>query len=122
MFCNERKINPFQPSLVDVLQFLTDLFVGGLGYSGLNTARAALSSFLMLSGVKTIGTHPLICRFLKGAFELRPPSARYTTTWDVSVVLNFLRGLHPLDSLSLKFVTLKLVMLVALVSAQRLQT
>ncbi|KAJ8021950.1 hypothetical protein HOLleu_39297 [Holothuria leucospilota] len=122
IFCNERKINPFQPSLIEVLDFLTDLFLRGLGYSGLNTARAALSTFLILNGVKTIGQHPLICRFLKGVFELRPPSARYTTTWDVSVVLNFLRELHPLDSLSLKLVTLKLVMLVALVSAQRLQS
>ncbi|KAJ8038897.1 hypothetical protein HOLleu_16457 [Holothuria leucospilota] len=122
IFCNESKINPFQPSLIEVLDFLTDLFLRGLGYSGLNTARAALSTFLILNGVKTIGQHPLICRFLKGVFELRPPSARYTTSWDVSVVLNFLRELHPLDSLSLKLVTLKLVMLVALVSAQRLQS
>lgn len=69
-----------------------------------------------------ITAHPLIKRFLKGVYELRPPSIRYKEIWDASLVLNHLRNLHPLRSLSLKQLSYKLVMLLALTTAQRLQT
>lgn len=112
----------FRPSLTDVVTFLTHLFNSGLGYSSLNTARCALSSIIMRDSDNTIGNHPLVSRFIKGVYHLRPPSCRYDNIWDVSIVLRYLRGLHPLSSLSMKMLTLKLVTLVALVSAQRLQT
>lgn len=47
---------------------------------------------------------------------------KYKRIWDVSVVLNHLRTLHPNDALNLKQLTHKLVMLIALISAQRLQS
>ncbi|KAJ8021978.1 hypothetical protein HOLleu_39334 [Holothuria leucospilota] len=57
-----------------------------------------------------------------GVHEHRPPSTRYKEIWDASLVLNHLRSLHPLRSLSLKQLSYKLVMLLALTTAQRLQT
>ena len=69
----------------------------------------------------TVGSHPLVCRLLKGVFHLRPPQARYSTTWDVSLVTTYLMTLFPLENLTLKMLTLKTVMLCALVSAQRAQ-
>ena len=94
----------------------------GVGYSSLNTARGALSALgVMLDGVAA-GSHPLVIRFLKGVFNLRPPKPRYTKTWDVQPVVNFLRSLCPLVTLSLKELTLKLVMLMALTQAARIQT
>ena len=50
----------------------------------------------------------------------RPPKPKYTDVWDVQVVLTYLTTLHPVESLTLKQLTLKLVML--LVSGQRGQT
>uniref|UniRef100_A0A8W8K3K2 DNA damage-binding protein 2 n=1 Tax=Magallana gigas TaxID=29159 RepID=A0A8W8K3K2_MAGGI len=44
-FCSEREINSFQPSVKEVLSFLTELYENGLGYSAINTARSALSSY-----------------------------------------------------------------------------
>ena len=46
----------------------------------------------------------------------------YSSTWDVSKVSDYLKTLAPLRELSLKSLTLKTVMLCALVSAQRQQT
>ena len=121
-YCCQRKIDKVSPSVNDVLEFLTYLFDKGLGYSSLNTACAALSSL----GVKlenfTAGSHPLIVRFLKGVYNIRPTKARYSEIWDVDKVLNYIRRLSPVKHLSLKDLTLKLVMLLALTNAARIDT
>lgn len=97
------------------------LYDRGVGYSAINTARCALSTFIVL-GNHTAGAHPLVVRFVKGVYNLRPPRSRYTEIWDVSIVLQLLKALAPAKYLSLKDLTLKLVTLMALVSAQRAQT
>jgi len=47
---------------------------------------------------------------------------KYTETWDVQQVLSYLCNMAPVKKLSLKLLTFKLVMLLALVTAQRAQT
>jgi len=47
---------------------------------------------------------------------------QYQSTWDVQLLLSYLSKLNLLENLDLKSLTLKLVMLVALVSAQRGQS
>lgn len=120
-YCCERELDSLHPSVTDVIQFLTTLFEKNLSYSSLNTARSALSTIITVDGM-SIGNHPLVVRFLKGVFNLRPPVLRYREVWDVSIVLRFLKTLSPVSSLSLKNLSLKLVMLLSLVTAQRGQT
>ena len=120
-YCCERELDSLHPSVADVIQFLTTLFEKNLSYSSLNTARSALSTIITVDGM-SIGNHPLVVRFLKGVFNLRPPVPRYKEVWDVSIVLRFLNTLSPVSSLSLKNLSLKLVMLLSLVTAQRGQT
>ena len=55
-------------------------------------------------------------------FKSNPPVPRYHTTWDVSTVLSYLSSLPKPTQSSLKSLTLKLAMLIALVSAQRGQS
>ena len=59
---------------------------------------------------------------MKGIFKNNPPAPRYRTTWDVSPVLSYLSSLPKPNQCSLKSLTLKLVMLMSLVSAQRGQS
>ena len=59
------------------LYFLTELFDKRQGYSGLNTARCALSSVIQLDGNKTVGSYPLVNRFLEAVFNPRPFVPRY---------------------------------------------
>ena len=121
-FCAKKSENYMQATPERVLEFLTELyFVHGASYSSLNTARSALAAFLILDGPYSVGSHPLISRFLKGVFQLRPPKPRYSQIWDVKIVLNFLRKWSPANCLNFKQLTLKLVMLMALISAQRAQ-
>lgn len=108
-------------SVNNVLSFLTSLYESGLGYSSINTARSALSS-LDCGSTCPVGNHPLICRFMKGAYISRPTQSRYTTVWDVKVVLDFFRQMEDNSELSLKELSLKTTTLVALVSAQRVRS
>ncbi|WAR23039.1 hypothetical protein MAR_036708 [Mya arenaria] len=56
---------------------------------------------------------------MKGVFASRPSKPRYTYIWDVDIVLLYLKKLSPVKHLSLKDLTLKLVMLMALTQAAR---
>lgn len=111
-----------QASAEEVTNFLAYHFKEGKSYSTLNTYRSALSTTLCPCSGTMVGSHPLVVRFMKGVFHLRPPQPKYDTTWDVSVVINYLRTLFPLEQLTLKMLTFKTVMLCALASAQRGQT
>ncbi len=110
------------PSLEDGINFLADLAHGGLGYSAVNTARSALSSVISLPDGISFGEHYLVKKLLKGVFALKPSLPRYSSIWDVDVVLNYLLKLSPASKLGLKVLTLKTVMLIALLTGQRCQT
>ena len=122
LFSTERKINPISPPLEQGIEFLTQLYNQGLGYSAINTARSALSAILLPENNVVFGENPYVKRFLKGVFQTRPSLPRYTKVWDVSLVIKFLSTLTPIERLSLKDLSYKLVMLISLVTAQRGQT
>ena len=56
-----------------------------------NTARSALSSIVTLNDGSKFGEHPLVCRCVKGIYELRAALPKYTQIWDVNIVLHFLK-------------------------------
>ena len=59
---------------------------------------------------------------MKGIFNLKPTKARYCEIWDVNKVLLYLQRLSPVAKLSLKMLTFKLAMLIALTLASRTQS
>ena len=59
---------------------------------------------------------------MKGVYNLRPSEPKYCKTWDISNVLGYLRKLSPIKFISLKDLTLKLVMLKAIITASRVQS
>ena len=56
---------------------------------------------------------------MSGIFNKRPPQPKYPFIWDVETVLDFLRKLPGNDLLSDKLLTLKVSMLLSLLSASR---
>lgn len=54
-----------------------------------------------------------IPRFMKGLYNIITPRPRYFYSWDVSVVISYLKTLFLLENLDLKTLTLKLVALVS---------
>ena len=117
-FCDKKntQINSVCADVNYVLDFLTEQFESGCGYSSVNTTRCALSAIGLIKDGFAIGAHPIVIRFMEGIFNLKPVKARYFETWDVDKVLLDLR------TLSLKMLSLKLAMLLALTLASRTQS
>lgn len=65
---------------------------------------------------------PTVLRLFKFFYKERPLKVKYFTYWPVKQLLNYLSELHPPSSLSLKYLTLKTLSLVALTSSDRGQT
>jgi len=61
----------------------------------------------------------LVTRILKGVYNERPPLLRYSSFWDVGAVLRHIQKWGENDSMSLRQLTLKLVMLMALTRPAR---
>ena len=116
--CSERDKDPFHPTPYELICFLTTLFQAGKGYSCLSLARSAVAT-LSLTANSSVGSHPLVRKFLKGVFNRRPALPRHNVTWDANVVLQFLKKWSPARFLSLPQLTLKVVLLCLLVSGQR---
>ena len=120
-FAFQYNFNVWNPDISDVLEFLTFLIDQGCGYSVINTARSALSTIINVDNLP-IGKHSLVKRFVKGVYNIKPSLPRYTATWDVNLVLNFLKSMDSYEIISLKYLTYKLVTLLALCTGQRCQT
>ncbi|XP_053321093.1 uncharacterized protein LOC128492534 [Spea bombifrons] len=118
-WCLDRSLDPVSAPLSSVLSFLTDLFENQKAYRTVNLYRSAISAgHVHLDGVP-IGQHPLICRLLRGIPLSRPPLPRYSSTWDVDVVLRFLENWPPNPALSLKQLSAKLLLLFCVLSCKR---
>ena len=72
-FCTTQKVDPYTPSIMDILHFLTELYNTGAGYSVIATARSALSGIISIPGIASISEHLLVKRLLKGVYHNRPP-------------------------------------------------
>lgn len=117
-FCKDKDINYFAPSVTSFLDFLSLSLTEVGSYATLNIYRSAIS----LISSNEIGSHPLIRRFLKGVAVLKPQRPRYDFTWDPFPVIEYLSSLYPHEALSLDVLSRKLITLLALTTAQRMQT
>ena len=122
-WCDERKINPWRSSVQQISEFLLHLYKGGnLKVRTIEGYRAAISSSLKLSGV-AVGTNSFLSDLIASFYIDRPIERNLIPQWDLSVVLDALTR-HPfesrdMNSIQLKFLTLKTVFLLALASGAR---
>lgn len=117
-FCEEEGLNLFDTTRSNILHFLTIKFKERASYGTLNSCRSALS----LISKDKIGQDNMITRFLKSVYKLKPSVPKYSATWDVAIVLEYLSKLFPLERLALTELTMKTVTLLALCTGQRAQT
>ena len=112
--------DPFDSSLNQGAEFLAEYFHEGVSYSIVNTARSALSSVFPAKDGTPFGKDPLIARLLRSMFKQRPSLPRYTVTYDVAKVLQYISNSY--SKMSLEFLTKKLATLLCILSGQRSQT
>ena len=120
--CTIKGWNKDKPKLREGIFFLSQMFQDGMSYSAINSARCTLSNVLQLYEGVPFGQHHVVIRIMKGIYNKRPQLSRYGCTWDINIVLDYLRELSPLKELTLREITAKCVMLMLLVTAQRVQT
>lgn len=72
-------------------------FNSGKAYRTLNVYRSAISGTHARSDFVSVGEHPLVVQLLKGAYNMTPPLPRYSSMWDVGVVLSFVESLGEND-------------------------
>ncbi|KAK2823510.1 hypothetical protein Q7C36_020110 [Tachysurus vachellii] len=96
--------------LVSYLTFLT-----------IKVYLAAIAACHAGFGGTTVGQHPLIRRFMKGAHRSLPVTRSVVPDWDLSMVLEVLaqQTFEPLGDISLKLLSFKTALLLALASAKR---
>lgn len=117
LFCHGEVVNPYKCDILQGIRFLSAEFNKGASYGTLNSCRSAIA---LLHGPE-LGEDAKIRRLFKGIANLRPARPKYESTWDPQLVLNHVAQWGPNEKISLERLTLKLVTLMALVTAQRMQ-
>ncbi|XP_046737105.1 uncharacterized protein LOC124405884 [Diprion similis] len=117
-FCQHTQVSVFSPPRRSVLEFLTICATNLGSYSSLNTYRSAISLITMTN----VGQDQFVKRFMKGFATQKPPRPKYNETWDPSKVLDHISQFYPNSELSFEKLSEKLVVLLALITAQRVQT
>ena len=113
-WCDQQCFDPVSGPTTSVVNFLASLHKEGYQYNSVNAYRSAISSVHEKVDGNDVGKHPLVVWMLKGIYHDRPPLPRYTCTWNVQTVLNYQDSLGDNDTLSLKQLTWKVTMLLAL--------
>ncbi len=89
-WCGYRQLDPVNRPVGTVLEFMQARLSAGLTHSTLKVYVAAISAYHASLGGQSVGRHPLVTRFLRGALRLRPPVRSRIPPWDLAVVLKSL--------------------------------
>ncbi|XDV14461.1 hypothetical protein PO909_014706 [Leuciscus waleckii] len=121
-WCTARGVSPTDCGVTEVLSFLQELLDKGRAPSTLKVYVAAIAAFSGTTLGQSIGRNDLVIRFLRGAKRLNPPRPPSVPVWDLSTVLEAMKGapFEPLQSIDLKHLSFKTVFLLALASVKRI--
>ena len=97
------------------------MYEAGYQYNTVATARSALASIIHIPGVPSLAEHPLAKRVMKGIFNNRLPRPKYDFVWDTQLVITYMETL-PNEVLTFKMLSYKTVLLLTLLSGQRVST
>ncbi len=120
-WCSSRREDPRRCPIAVVLSFLQDGLERRLSPSTLKVYVAAIAAHHDAVNGKSVGKHDLVVRFLRGARRLNPPRPHLVPSWDLPSVLTALKEepFEPLQSVELKVLSLKTVLLTALALVKR---
>ena len=97
------------------------MYINGCLYSDLCAGRSALSSIVTIKGYTKLSEHSFISRYLKGIYNIHPPLPKYTSIWNISLVLDYCKGIETNDKLQFKDLSKKTVMVFMILGARRKQ-
>ena len=121
-FCLSKEIDPTNCQPEDIAKYLQFLYESGASYSTINLARSSISKFHVGFNGTPAGQHQIVCNAVKAVFRLRPPLPKYNVTYDVTIVLDYLKSLPPNPQLPLKLLTYKALFLLIVSSISRVNS
>ena len=111
LFCAERQTSAYTCPPATVVKYIRRLFNDGDSYMTINLKKCAISKYHEGFDGLPIGSNILVKKAMKACFRLRPPLPRYTHTFDIVPLLDFISSWPPNNSLTLKQLTFKAVFL-----------
>lgn len=110
-WCTKSQTVQFQCSVQVILSFLQEILEKGNAFSTIKVYLAAILACHVSFGSTTVGQHPLLACFMKGACRLSPVSKQLAPSWDLSIVLDALcqQPFEPLNQVELKMLHLRLL-------------
>ncbi|XP_053090988.1 uncharacterized protein LOC128318536 [Pangasianodon hypophthalmus] len=120
-WCGDRRLDPVHCPVGTVLEFLQARLSTGLTHSTLKVYVAAIAACHAPLDGQSVGRHPWVTRFLRGALRIRPPARSRVPSWDLAVVLEALckPPFEPIEEISDRLLTLKTAFLLAISSLRR---
>lgn len=114
-YCADYGIVPTNPETKDIINFIQSVSSAGLGVSAVSTHRAALTTFLSGRGAAALeAAEPFLTKLIKGIMRIKPSNPKSSEIWDVEIALQWIRNQWPLETLDLKILTWRTLLLVAL--------
>ena len=92
----------YSPDVNTVLTFMHGIYLNGCLYSGLCTARSAITSVVTIRGYLKLSRNPLVLRYLKRIYDRHPPLPKYVSIWDISILLRYYDNMDSNDNLRFK--------------------
>ncbi len=119
-WCFARAIDPVNCPVGPVLEFLQERLTAEAAATTQRVYIAAIAARRELDEIP-LGRHRMVSAFMRGVRQLRPARPMAVPSWDLSVVLEGLVTalFEPLESASERILTLKVVLLLALASLER---
>lgn len=101
-----------------VQEFLQEKLSTGTCPGTLRVYVVAISACHVPIYLVSVGRHPLVVCFIQGAKRLRPPTRPTVPSWDLAIVLEGMVWIpfKPLELAPVQFLTLKMVLLMAIAS------
>ncbi len=119
--CTDKNMDPRSGEVPSLLSFLQEMLDRGRSPSTLKVYVAAVAAFAEPRRGQSLGKDGLVIRFLRGARRMNPPRPPSVPIWDLSIVLEARKAplFEPLNTVVLKYLSLKNVFLLALASVKR---
>lgn len=118
-YCGKLGVSPATPAVEHIIAFLTEQFEEGKSYQTILGYRSAINTIATVEHYSDICQHPLMHRFIRGVFNIRPPLPKYTKIWDVSIVLSYIRQLGDNEVMPMLKLSMKVATLLMLLSGKR---
>ena len=120
-YCCQRGGDPLITDVNNMLDVLHGMYKRVCRYSGICSARSALSSAVTMPGYESMSNHSFISQYTKGVYNKHSPLPKYVNIWDMNKLLIYYDNMGPNGELTFKQLCRKIAVLFMLLGARRKQ-